>query len=418
MSFPLPQPEPVPAAPIRGLRAYLAVLRSPGVLVPAIGAAVASVPIGMLGLSLLLLVQGRTGSFAAAGLVVAVLGAGTGVGMIVQGRLIDRLGPRRVLCASSALRAVASVAFVVVAGLQAPLAALAALAFVIGLGEPQVGSALRAMWPFLLRRELLPAASAVSAMLFELPVVAGPLLLAMVIAVLPVEVAVLAAAAFAVAGAQMFAHSPAARRWREQPPAQAPGLLDPLAIPAVRMIALAMSVPAATIGIVQVTSAAAATAAGATDQAGMLYALFTAGSLLGSVLYGSRARPVAPRWHLPALVTAQAVSLAVAAAAPGMVFLAACVLGFGLFSGPVAVRCFIDLERHAARSPAAAVTVVIAAGLAATSLGSAGAGWAADAWGTAPPLIVGSTALLVLAAVLLRGGVAAAEEPLTHGRSE
>jgi MFS family permease len=288
--------------------------------VPAIGAALASVPIGMLGLSLLLLVQARIGSFAAAGVIVAVLGLGTGVGMIVQGRLLDRIGPRRVLEVSSALRGVASVAFVVVIGLRPTLAALVALAFVIGVSEPQVSSALRAMWPVLLGRELLPAANALSSVLFELPVVAGPLLLALVIAVLPVEVAVLAAAAFAVAGAWMFARSAAARRWRKPAPVPVRGLLGPLAIRGVRVIVLAMAAPSAALGIVQVTSAAAVTATGAAEQAGVLYAVLAGGSLLGTVLYGSWAPPVAARWQLPALLFGQAGSLVVAAVAPGVGF--------------------------------------------------------------------------------------------------
>ncbi|MHA6626124.1 MFS transporter [Pseudonocardia sichuanensis] len=396
--------EPVAAAP--GLRAYVRVLRTPGVAVPALGAAVASVPIGMLGLSLLLLVQQRSGSFAAAGAVVAVLGIGTVVGMLVQGRLLDRIGPRRVLAVSSALRAVASVAFVAVAGTGAPLPVPAALAFAIGAGEPQVNGALRAMWPSLVRRELLPAANAVSSVVFELPVVAGPLLLALVIAVLPVEVAVLGAAGFAVAGAWMFARSGAARRWRPRPPlrerGRAAGLLGPLVIPGVRVIVVAMSVPGTALGVLQVTSAAAVDAAGAPAQAGLLFALLTAGSLLGTVLYGSRARAVGGRRLLPALLAAEAAALVAAAVAPGVAFLAVVVFGFGMCGGPIAVRCFIDLQRCASEAPAAAVTLVIAAGLAATSLGTAAAGWAADTWGLAPPLVACSGLLLAVAAGLLR----------------
>jgi predicted MFS family arabinose efflux permease len=397
VSFPASEPKPVPSTPIRGLRSYLAVLRSPGVLWPAVGAAVASVPIGMLGPCLLLLVQSRSGNFAAAGVVVAVLGVGTGMGMIVQGRLLDSIGPRRVLIVSSAVRAAASIGFVVVVRLQPPLAVLAIVAFVIGMSETQVSSALRAMWPLLLPSEMLPAANAVSSVLFELPVVAGPLLLALVAAVLPLEIAVLSAGVLAVTGAWTFAYSAAARRWLRRPSVQGPLLLGPLAIPAVRMIVLVMSVPGMVLGVVQVSTAATATAAGVAEEVGMFYALLTAGSLLGTVLYGSRARPVAARWHLPALLIAQSGSVALAAAAPGVGKLAACVFVFGLFNGPVAVRCFIDLERHAAQSPAAAITVVIAGGLAATSLGSAGAGWVVDVWGTPPALLTGSGLLLVLA---------------------
>lgn len=59
-----------------GLRAYLSVLRLSTVRRPAAGAALASLPIGMLGLAVLLLVQRSSPGFAAAGLVVGLLGLG------------------------------------------------------------------------------------------------------------------------------------------------------------------------------------------------------------------------------------------------------------------------------------------------------------------------------------------------------
>jgi predicted MFS family arabinose efflux permease len=401
MSLPAPGSSGVVAAAIRGLRAYLTVLRSPGVLVPAIGAAMASVPVGMLGLSLLLLVQQRGDGFAAAGLVVAMLGIGTGVGMIVQGRLLDLIRPGRVLGASALLRAASSVAFVAAAGHGLPSVALAAFALVIGLGEPQVSSALRAMWPTLVRRELLPAANALSSVLFELPVVAGPLLLAVVIAVLPVEAAILAAAAFSVAGAGMFTRSAAGRRRRNRPAAPAGGLLGPLSLPAVRVIVCTMMAPGAALGAVQVASAAKVAVAGAAaEQTGVVFAALTAGSLLATVLYGAVVRPRAGRRLLPVLLTGQAACLAVMAVTSEVGSLVACAFAFGLLSGPVAVRCFVDLERAAPRAPAAAVTTVIAAGLAATSAGSAAAGWVIDVWGTPPALLACSVPLLVVAAFL------------------
>ncbi|HEY0815359.1 MAG TPA: MFS transporter [Pseudonocardia sp.] len=403
--MPRPAAKAIAPAPVRGLRAYLTVLRSPGVRVLSIGAAIASLPVGMLGLSLLLLVQRRYESLAAAGVVVAALGVGTCAGMIVQGRLIDLSGPRRVLQVSSSLRAATSIGFVLAAG-RTPVLALTVLAFLVGVSEPQVSSALRAQWPTLLPRELLPAANAVSSILFELPVVSGPLLLTAVIAVFPVELAVLGAAGFAVVGAWMFALSVGADPTSTPSSPRVRGLLGPLTIPAVRRIVVVVSVPGAALGIVQITSAAAATAAGAGAGAGageltgLLYAALTAGSLVGTVLYGSRARPVGARWLLPVLLLGQAAALAAMAVASGVGVLAWCVLGFGLLSGPVAVRCFVDLERPASGSLTAAITVVIAAGLAGTSLGSAWAGWASDGYGRALPLLVGSAILLLLGALL------------------
>jgi predicted MFS family arabinose efflux permease len=95
--------------------------------------------------------------------------------------------------------------------------------------------------------------------------------------------------------------------------------------------------------------------------------------------------------------------MALAAAVPSVLVLAASAFVFGLFVGPLTVRCFLDLERHAPPgSPAASVTVLIAAGLAATSVGSAIAGWTIDAGGTAPGLIIGAGCSLSTALLLLR----------------
>lgn len=374
---------------------YLAVLRSPGVLLPAAGTALASLPVGMLGLSLLLLVRQRSDGFAPAGVVVAALGVGTVVGMVVQGRLIDRSGPRGVLLAASAVRAVASVTFVVVAGARPPLWGLAALAVIIGASEPQAGSTLRSLWPSLVNRSLRPTATALSSVVFELPVLAGPLLVAVAVAAVPVEVAILGAAALAVVGAWMVAWSSAAGRW--QRPAFRPGR-GPLGIPQVRLIIVVVAVQGLAVGVLQVSSAAAAATAASPGLTGLLYALLAAGSLLGTAVYGVCARPVAPRWQLPGLLAGGAGAMAVAAWSGGVASLAGCLAFFGLVAGPIGVRCFIDLERYAPPgSPAAATTMLIAAGLAATSAGSGIAGWTIDTSGTVPTLAVGAVCVLLVA---------------------
>lgn len=58
---------------LSGCRRYVRVLRRSGVARPALGTAVASLPIGMLGLAVLLLVRQSGGGFAHAGAVVAAL---------------------------------------------------------------------------------------------------------------------------------------------------------------------------------------------------------------------------------------------------------------------------------------------------------------------------------------------------------
>ncbi|MCO1658438.1 hypothetical protein [Pseudonocardia humida] len=391
---------PPSSDPPTGLRRYGRVLRSPGVPRPAAGAALAALPVGMLGPAVLLLVVTRGDDLAAAGAVVAVLGVGTCTGMVVQGRLIDRFGARTVLLVSAATRVVASVAFVSAAVLRSPTGLLAALALAVGAGEPQVGGALRAAWPLLVEPALRPTAVALSTLLFEVPVLVGPLLLAGVLALWPAEVAVLVAAACAAAGTALFAR--AAPALPRRPAARAVRPAGPLAVPAVRMTVLVTAVQAFAIGLVQVTGIAAALAAGAPSSAAVVHAALTAGSLLGATACGTRMPAAAPRWHLPVLMAALGVPPAVAAAAPGLPVAVVCAGLFGLVAGPVGLRCFLDLERHTPPGSATtAVTTQIAAGLAATSAGSALAGRLCASGDLRAPLLVAALSCL-LAAGLVR----------------
>lgn len=377
---------------------YGAVLRSPGVLSPAVGTVLASLPIGMLGLAILLLVQGTTSSFATAGVVVAVFGVGTGLGIVTQGRLIDRFGPRPVLLISACAQSTALVTIALAAGVTAPPWLIAGLAFVAGLAEPQAGSALRSMWPSLVHPDQRPAASALSSILFELPVVLGPLLLAVLIRVSAVPVVILTAAALSVAGALLVALSHAARNWRVVPDRQV-SFLGPLAEPQVRLIASVMAGQGAAVGLLQVSCAAVFADRSWPGDAGLLYALLSFGSLVGTTLYGIWARPVAHWAQLPILACLLAVMLLGAAFSPGVVVLAVWVAGAGLLVGPISVRCFTDVERHTPDGTlAAASTTLIATGLAATSAGTALAGWLIDVSGT-------TTALLTAASFMLLVGV-------------
>lgn len=165
------------------LRPYLLLLRRPGVAGPAAGAALASLPIGMAGLAVLLLLRQSNADFTTAGLVVGRMGAGTAAGMVAQGRLIDRFGQPRVLVAAAAAQAAGLTGLVVAVPAGAPVWLLGILAFVGGAGEPQIGASLRALWPGLVPVGQRAAATSLSSLLFEGPVLLGPLLVVGLLAV-------------------------------------------------------------------------------------------------------------------------------------------------------------------------------------------------------------------------------------------
>jgi len=103
---------------------------------------------------------------------------------------MDRLGQRRVLLPLAVLDAAATATLIALTESGAPTAALVACAVVGGISIPNIGSALRTLWPELLRRrdELLGAAFALDSVYLRLaaalplgilPAVAAPSIAAM-----------------------------------------------------------------------------------------------------------------------------------------------------------------------------------------------------------------------------------------------
>ena len=125
---------------------YRAALTTRGALVPALFSAVGRLPVAMYALATLLYVQGATGSFAVAGLVSAGSLVGVALGSVVQGRLVDRLGPTRPLLAAAALFAGAVSALIVAVEAAAPLASGASARCGRRAVQPALPGASRALW--------------------------------------------------------------------------------------------------------------------------------------------------------------------------------------------------------------------------------------------------------------------------------
>jgi MFS family permease len=72
---------------------YRTALTTPAAKWPVLASVLARLPIAMISLALLLYVQHATGSFAVAGLTSAAALVGVAFGSVIQGRIMDRLGP-------------------------------------------------------------------------------------------------------------------------------------------------------------------------------------------------------------------------------------------------------------------------------------------------------------------------------------
>jgi Major Facilitator Superfamily len=197
--------------------AYRELLKIRGIRVPLVGSLVGRLPLALQGLAILFLVRDVTGSFAQAGLVEAFALVGTGVGLPIQGRLVDRLGQPRVLLPSAALNAVSLGALVIVARGGASVAALALLSALAGLAIPPLSSCMRGLWAAMLEdANALQSAYALDAVIIEVAFITGPLVAAGLTAAVSASAAVLAGALLTLTGTVAFATSGASREWRAQ----------------------------------------------------------------------------------------------------------------------------------------------------------------------------------------------------------
>jgi len=373
---------------------YRSLLRTPSVPWALATALVARLPQGMVGLALVLLVEDRTGSFAAAGLVSAAYVIGAGIGGPVLARLSDRLGTRPVLLPAAALCAAASVALGTFGGDEVPV--LLALAALAGLATPPISTVARALWPRLLPdQERLTAMYALEATTQELTFIAGPTLVAGLVALAAPGAAVAASGLLALAGTLLFLSGAAGRRWPVQAaeggrdlrglwPAFAAGLLI-----------------AATFAAVEVAVVAAVDARGVPAAAGILLAAWSTGSLAGGLVAGARPLSGPPERLLPRLLLLVAGAHALLAVLPAPWGLGAGLSLAGATVAPAMAQLYALVQRRAtAAGRTEAFAWLATSFLAGGGAGAALSGVLAEAAPPAAAFLAAAT-LPVLATALL-----------------
>jgi MFS family permease len=273
---------------------FRAALTTPGARTPVLMSLLARMPIAMVGLSLLLYVQRETGSFAIAGLVSAGSLIGVATGAVGQGRIMDRRGPTKPLLIAAVLFVGATTAVII--------AVLIGLGALIGLTEPMVGSASRALWTHLVPPgPIRHAAFAYEAISLEVFFILGPALAGVLVAAPWAGTGLLLSAVCMVTGAVGFALTAAARNVTPVPRTDQP-LLGALASPGMRTVALAALGFGVTVGFVEVAMPAAATNAGHAPMGGVMLAMWSLSSVLFGVFYAGRPWPRPMHLRLPVLL--------------------------------------------------------------------------------------------------------------------
>jgi MFS family permease len=332
-------------------RIYLDVLRVPSVTRLLLSAVVGRMPTGMAGLAIVLLVRAAGGSYAVAGMVAGAYSAALAVTSPLLGRLVDRVGQTRVL-AGCAVASALSFGALAVAGRGASPLVLAGLAALAGAAIPPVGACMRALWSGLLGQGgQLQAAFAVESTVQELIFVVGPPLVALLAAVFSPSVAVLGTAVLLLVGTGVFAATPVSRAWR--PRRRAADWAGALRSPGIRAVLATIVLLASAFGTVDVTVVAGAEQLGSRTYAGPLLALWALGSMVGGLVFGSRAADRGPEQRMIPLLALVVAGIALLAVASGLVQLGAGMVLAGLGIAPAIACLYLLVDRLA---PAGTVT--------------------------------------------------------------
>lgn len=356
-----------------GYRRYEAVLRTPRALPLIVGAFVARTEIGGMGLALVLLVHGTTGSYRTGGAAVALYLVTASANRPVQGRLMDRHGRVRLLRLLAGAH-LACVVLLAASAAAAPAPVVLALCAAAGLTLPSLSAFVRAAWAaFPVPPEVLGTAYALDSVLYELALVCGPLLVGVLVAAVPAAVVPVVLGGLAFAGTVLATRAPAdaSASPRAAPPdAPAPGALGGMA----RLVGALVAVGLA-LGAIAVVVPATAQASGAIALSGPVQASWSVGSLAGGLWYGSRAWSGPPARRAAVATVWFTAFLALFALSPNLLWRALMLLTAGTALAPAltAVLSLVPVIVPASRL-AEAFSWVSAAEPAGAALGSWAAG--------------------------------------------
>jgi predicted MFS family arabinose efflux permease len=309
---------------------FSAILRQRGMTRLLLPALAGRIPDSIAATGLVVLARSATGSYVTGGLAAGAFGIGTAMGAPLAGRALDRLGQRRVLGWLAAGFA-AALTLLAVTGTWLGTAGLAGLAWAAGVARPPIEAGLRALWPRLVPADRLDAAYTLDSTLQELIWIAGPLLLAGLLLAGNPRIPLLACAALTLGGTLGYLASPQVATGDR--PAARPAA-SPLRSPALHALLVASAGYGLAAGMLNVSLVAFAGRHGGVAWAGVLVALWGAGSLAGGLAYGSRAwRVPAERRALACLALFGAVLMALAAA-PSLAVLAVLMILLGLPLSP------------------------------------------------------------------------------------
>ena len=243
-------------------------------------------PVGMMGLAMLMYMRESLGDFKVAGSVVGVYFVSMAVFAPVCGRIIDRTGPLWPLRITGVLNSVFLGLLFAVVTLRMSNAAIMTAAVFAGAFAPPIAVLTRTLWRHRFTDEVnRRMAFSVDSIMIELNFTIGPAIIALVIAAFGATVAFALALVVTFLAFIVFLFTPALKYWQQEPHIER-HLLGPLTEP--RLVGLFVVTFGLTFsfGILEVGYPAFATYLGMPVLAGILLGVNSLGSAVGGAIYG------------------------------------------------------------------------------------------------------------------------------------
>ncbi|MFI2640450.1 MFS transporter [Streptomyces sp. NPDC018610] len=381
--------------------AYRRLFAVPGARAFTAGNLLARLPMGMFGVSAVVMIAGARGSYALAGAVTATGLAATAATAPWIARLVDRHGQARVAVPATVLAVLGSLALVLCVRCGAPDWTLFA-AYAATATTPNTGGMSRARWAHLLRRDpdALHTANSFEQAADELCFMLGPVLAAFLTGTFFPEAGTLTGAVLLLTGVLLFA----AQRSTEPPPSPRTPAKAPLrapGMPAQLAVCLAMG---AVFGSMEVVTVAFADARGHQAAAGVALGLQAAGSCVAGLVYGA-VRPGGPPgrrlpWCVAAMTALMTLPLLAATLTGSLPLLAGTLLVAGTATAPTMVTNMTLVQRLTPEGRLnEGMTLAVTGLLGGIACGSAAGGWTVEhlspASGYTVPVASAALALLL-----------------------
>ncbi|MEV4668069.1 MFS transporter [Microbacterium sp. LWO12-1.2] len=258
---------------------YRDLLRTPGVARMIAAQLTARFPNGMSSLAILLHVEQQTGSYGAAGLVLAATSVGQAVAGPITSRWMGMWGMRRVLTLTLSVCVVAVLALAL---LPLNLPGYMVLGMVAGLSTPPIQAAVRTIYPKLVNSSQLTPLFSLDASLQEIIWILAPVVITLVSTQVGTTEGLLLVAIILVAGGAWFILSPEVGRVRiprSRNPLGKVVLKPPVMLATVIGFLLIGACAAVEVGVVASFEHGSLTA-------GLVLAVFALGSLAGGLAFG------------------------------------------------------------------------------------------------------------------------------------